>query len=41
MQTLMVEQLASFLREDKESGAYEMYYIKLATGSTARSWRRP
>ena len=32
MQTLPVEQLASFLREAKESGVYEMYYIDLATG---------
>ena len=32
MQTLPVEQLTSFLREAKESGVYEMYYIDLATG---------
>ena len=32
METLPVEQLASFLREAKESGVFEMYYIELATG---------
>ena len=32
MQTLPVEQLTSFLREAKESGVYEMYYIDLVTG---------
>ena len=32
MKTLPVEQLISFLREAKESGVYEMYYIELATG---------
>ena len=32
MKTLPVEQLNSFLREAKESGVYEMYYIELATG---------
>ena len=32
MQTLTAEQLAAFLREAKESGVYEMYYIELATG---------
>ena len=32
MRTLPVEQLTSFLREAKESGVYEMYYIDLATG---------
>ena len=32
MQTLPVEQLASFLREAKESGVFEMYYVELATG---------
>ena len=32
MKTLTAEQLASFLREAKESGVYEMYYIELATG---------
>ena len=32
MKTLPVEQLASFLREAKESGVFEMYYIELATG---------
>ena len=32
MKTLPVEQLASFLREAKETGVFEMYYIELATG---------
>lgn len=32
MKTLAAEQLTSFLREAKESGVYEMYYIELATG---------
>ena len=32
MKTLPAEQLASFLREAKESGVFEMYYIELATG---------
>ena len=32
MKTLPVEQLNSFLREAKESGVYEMYYIELASG---------
>ena len=32
MKTLPVEQLASFLREAKESGVSELYYIELATG---------
>ena len=32
MQTLPVEQLASFLREAKESGVFELYYAELATG---------
>ena len=32
LKTLPVEQLASFLREAKESGVFEMYYIELATG---------
>ena len=32
MRTLPVEQLASFLREAKETGVFEMYYIELATG---------
>ena len=32
MKTLPVEQLTSFLREDKESGVFELYYIELATG---------
>ena len=33
MKTLPVEQLASFLREAKETGVFEMYYIEL-------DWRR-
>ena len=32
MQTLPVEQLQSFLREAKESGVFEFYYLELATG---------
>ena len=32
MKTLPAEQLTSFLREAKETGVYEMYYIELATG---------
>ena len=32
MQTLPVEQLQSFLREAKESGVFELYYLELATG---------
>ena len=32
MKTLPAEQLASFLRETKESGVFELYYIELATG---------
>lgn len=32
MKTLPVEQLTSFLREAKETGVYEIYYIELATG---------
>ena len=32
MKTLSAEQLASFLREAKESGVFELYYIELATG---------
>ena len=32
MQTLPVEQLQSFLKEAKESGVYELYYLELATG---------
>lgn len=32
MNTLPVEQLASFLREAKESGVFELYYLELATG---------
>ena len=32
MNTLSVEQLASFLHEAQESGVFELYYIELATG---------
>ena len=32
MQTLPAEQLASFLREAKDSGVFELYYLELATG---------
>ena len=32
MKTLPVEHLTSFLREAKESGVFELYYIELATG---------
>ena len=32
MQTLPVEQLQFFLREAKESGVFEFYYLELATG---------
>ena len=32
MNTLPVDQLTSFLREAKESGVFELYYIELATG---------
>ncbi len=32
MKTIPAEQLTSFLREAKESGVFEMYYIELATG---------
>ncbi len=32
MKTLPAEQLTSFLREARESGVFEMYYIELATG---------
>ena len=32
MKTLTADQLASLLREAKESGVYEMYYLELATG---------
>ena len=32
MQTLSVEQLQSFLREAKDSGVFELYYLELATG---------
>ena len=32
MKTLPVEQLASFLREAKDSGVFELCYVELATG---------
>ena len=32
MKTLPVEQLTSFLREARESGVFELYYVELATG---------
>ena len=32
MKTIPAEQLEAFLREAKETGVYEMYYIELATG---------
>lgn len=32
MKTLPVEQLQSFLREARNSGVFEMYYVELATG---------
>ena len=32
MKTLPAEQLASFLREAKDSGVFELYYVELATG---------
>ena len=32
MKTLPMEQLTSFLREAKESGVFELYYVELATG---------
>ena len=32
MQPLSTEQLTSLLREAKESGVFEMYYVELATG---------
>ena len=32
MKTLPAEQLTSFLREAKDSGVFEMYYVELATG---------
>ena len=32
MKTLPAEQLGAFLREAKESGVYELYYMELATG---------
>ena len=32
MKTLPVEQLASFLREARDSGVFELYYVELSTG---------
>ena len=32
MKTLPIEQLTSFLREARDSGVFEMYYVELATG---------
>lgn len=32
MHTIHAEQLGTFLREAKESGVYELYYLDLATG---------
>ena len=32
MKTLPIEQMASFLREARDSGVFEMYYVELATG---------
>lgn len=32
MHTIHAEQLGAFLREAKESGVYELYYLDLATG---------
>ena len=32
MKTLPAEQLTSFLREARESGVFELYYVELATG---------
>ena len=32
MKNLPVEQLQSFLREARESGVFELYYLELATG---------
>ena len=32
MKTMPVEQLASFLREARDSGVFELYYVELATG---------
>ena len=32
MQTIPAEQLQAFLKETKDTGVYEMYYIELATG---------
>ena len=32
MKTLPIEQLDSFLREARDSGVFEMYYVELATG---------
>ena len=39
MKTLLVEQLQSFLRESKDSGVFELYYLELATGSAGRTSR--
>lgn len=36
MKTLPAEQLGAFLREAKESGVYELYYLDLATGLRRR-----
>lgn len=35
MKTLPVEQLTSFLREARDSGVFELYYVELATGPAA------
>ena len=32
MKTLTTVQLASFFREARESGVFELYYLELATG---------
>ena len=32
MKTLPIEQMDSFLREARDSGVFEMYYVELATG---------
>ena len=32
MKTLPIEQLTSFLREARDSGVFELYYVELATG---------
>ena len=41
MKTLPVEQLTSFLREAKDSGVFEMYYVELATGLRTGRAARP